>query len=308
MNVVFINPGHDTSGVGYAFKAAFDAEAPEWSARAVCRSTTYLNYPTDIVWEPRDSRRHAKVVADLVEAANVIHALNSPKPLSWFPPKPHQRAVVHHLGSTYRRDPEGQSAICREYGAIEVTDSIDLLFAHVGWLPVPADLDALAALRAKEYEPSKTIRIAHAPTDREYKDTEAVIAAVDSLKRKYRISFDLIERRTNAECLKRKAQADILVDQLKFGFGLNAIESWGMGIPVVSGMTDETAKRRGRSMWGYLPWADATAKTLESVIEHLIVDDDWRARLAKRGFDHAKRWHSQAAVVRTARLFYEGRK
>jgi glycosyltransferase involved in cell wall biosynthesis len=304
-SVIFINPGHDTAGSGYAFKRAFEAES-DWRVRAICRATTYLDYPTDIVWRPKRNRRLRDMVDSLIQRADVVHAMNSPRPLGWFTFRPSQVLVVHHLGTTFRRDPEAMSAMCREYGAIEVTDSIDLLFDNIGWLPIPADLAALASLRTEHYQPSRTIRIAHAPTDREYKDTEAVIGAVDSLSRKYPISFDLIEGVPNRECLGRKAQADIFVDQLRYGFGLNAIECWAMGIPVVSGLTDETAKQRGKAMWGgSLPWADATAKTLEAVIEHLIVDGDWRAKLGERGRAHAEHWHSQRAVVETALATYE---
>jgi glycosyltransferase involved in cell wall biosynthesis len=211
---------------------------------------------------------------------------------------------VHHLGSTYRRDPDAGSAKCREYGAIEVTDSIDLLYDHIGWLPIPADLDALAEIRREHFEPSKIIRIAHAPTDREYKDTEAVIRAVESLSRRYRIEFDLIERVPNKACLARKAQADIFVDQLKFGFGINAIECWAMGIPVVSGISSDYGRRKGLEMWGQLPWADATERTMEAVIEHLIFDVEWRAKLGERGKAHAQKWHSQESVVRQALAIY----
>lgn len=299
-SVVFINPGHDTAGAGYAFKAAFDRAG--WNARAICRTTTYLNYPTDLIWRPRE---HSRKLVDLIEAADVVHAMNSYKPLGWFKARPDQTLVVHHLGTTFRRDPEGQSAMCRSFGAIEVTDSIDLLLgSHIGFLPIPADLDRLAKLRISQYEPSRTIRIAHAPTDREYKDTTAVIQAVESLSRRYPIHFDLIEHVQNRRCLERKAQADIFVDQLKFGFGLNAIECWAMGIPVVSGFSEESATKRSKLMFGQLPWADATAKTLEAVIEHLILDANWRDRLGERGRAHAQRWHSQEAVVDMATAFY----
>lgn len=301
-SVVFINPGQDTAGAGYAFKTAFDVAAPEWSARAICRSTNYLDYQTDIVWSPRHPSRK---MTDLLQAADVVHTMNSPRPLGWFKPRSSQRLVVHHLGTTFRRDPEAMSAICREYGAVEVTDSIDLLFDGIGWLPIPADLAALAKLRRSVYSASNTTRIVHAPTDREYKDTDAIIAAVESLSRRYPISFDLIEKVPNRQCLRRKAEADIFVDQLKYGFGLNAIECWAMGIPVVSGLDDDIAKKRGKAMWGQLPWADATATTLESVIEHLIVNEKWRDRLGERGLAHAQRWHSQEAAVDMALAFYQ---
>lgn len=300
MRVVFINPGHDTAGVGFAFRSAFLAHT-DWEARAICRNTTYLDYPTDLVWTPRD--RSKRMVA-LLEAADVVHAMNSPRPLGWFTARPDQVLVVHHLGSTFRREPDVMSARCREYGAIEVTDSIDLLFDGIGWLPIPADLEALSNLRSKHYQPSNRIRIAHAPTDREGKDTALIMAAIESLARKYPIDFDLIEGVQNRKCLARKAQADIFVDQLKIGFGVNAIECWAMGIPVVSGLVDEDARKRGMAMWGQFPWADATPATLEAVIEHLILDEEWRAELGERGRLHANYWHSQSSVVaQTLRVY-----
>lgn len=305
MRVVFINPGHDTAGAGYAFKAAFDAVTTDWEARAICRTQTYLDYPTDIVWDARfNNRRTRRLVDETVAAADVVHAMNSPRPLGWFDFRPDQVIVVHHLGSNFRREPEATSAVCREYGAVEVTDSIDLLFDHVGWLPVPADLGVLSELREAHYEPSKRTRIAHAPTDREYKDTEAVLDAIESLSRKYAIDFDLIEGVTNRKCLARKATADIFIDQLKYGFGVNAIECWAMGVPVVSGLVDRTARQRAAEMWGTLPWANATARTLEAVVEHLILDEEWRAELGERGRVHAALWHSQQSVVaQTLRIY-----
>lgn len=300
--VVFASPSHDLAGSGYALKAAFDA-APDWEARAICRAQTYLRYPTDIVWRPHGGSQRREIAA-IMHSADVVQAMNHPRALAWFRPAQSQRLVVHHLGSTFRRNPRAISALCRRYGATEVTDSIDLLFDGIGWLPIPADLERLAALRATTYRPSSTIRIAHAPTNRQVKDTAAIVRAVESLSRKYPISFDLIERVPNAVCLKRKASADIFIDQLRYGFGLNAIECWAMGIPVVSGLTDLTALNRGQAMWGHLPWANARAETLEAVIEHLIVDEAWRQELGERGRIHADRWHSQSAVVEMATALY----
>ena len=128
---------------------------------------------------------------------------------------------------------------------------------------------------------------------------------MESLARRYPIDFDLIERVSHEECLARKARADIFIDQLLYGFGLNNIECWAMGIPVVSGLASGRGRRKGLAMWGQFPWADATEATLEAIVEHLVTDPDWRAELGERGRQHVQRWHSQRAVVEKTLQVYD---
>ena len=62
----------------------------------------------------------------------------------------------------------------------------------------------------------------------------------------------------NADVLALKAQADILFDQVILGYGNNAIEAMGMGIPVIAGVQDDNVRRAMLDRWGSLPWYDAT--------------------------------------------------
>ena len=213
--------------------------------------------------------------------------------------------VVHHLGTNYRRNPRKVSRYCRRFGAVEVTDSLDLMvLGNLPWLPAPADINRIAVYRA-EHPTSKRILIAHAPTNRAIKSTELIIETVGKLAEKYTIEFDLIERVSNDECLQRKAQADIFVDELTLGFGLNNIECWAMGIPVVSGLKDPKARDKALGMWGEFPWHDATEETLYRRIEELIVSPNLRREMANRGMAHVMRWHSEKAVVEQTLAVYE---
>lgn len=306
MKLVILNGQEDTAGVGIGLKQAFDKYAVGWETRSICRQETYLGYPTDIVW-PLSLPGPTPEVKDLVRQADVIHVMDSERVLRYFRGNlKGKRTVVHHLGTRYRRNPKASTTACQAYGATEVTDSLDLmLYPHVGFLPTPIGTDALAKLRTERYEPSQKLRIAHAPTHRAVKSTDKIIEAVESLARRYPIDFDLIEGVSNAECLARKARADIFVDQLLLGFGVNNIECWAMGIPVVSGLVDAEARSKALAMFGQLPWADATERTLEAVIEHLILDAEWRTELGVRGKVHAERWHSQESVVRQTLQVYE---
>ena len=158
MNVVYINPGHDTGGSGWAMKAAFDAEAPDWTARAICRTETYLHYPIDIVWKPRDRGRRMvdlpyrrRSLEEQYQAADVIHVRNHfgdyDRLAKLYGPKP---VVVHYHGSRFRGDPNRHIREQRKRGAIGIVSTLDLwLLApdDLTWLPAPYNLDELASLR-----------------------------------------------------------------------------------------------------------------------------------------------------------------
>lgn len=304
MNVVILNHGPDTAGVGIALKQAFDNYAPEVYARSVVRGMTYLDYPVDILWwAGKRGLRKEREVRRLVAKADVLHVMDGWPILDLFP-LAGKKIIVQHLGTYYRRDRLRAHRRCSAYGATQVTDSIDLVGPFVEFLPTAIDTEALAAMRTPNT--SNRIRIAHAPTDRTTKSTEAIIAAVDQLSQRYAIDFDLIEGVTNRECLERKAAADIFVDQTMFGWGVNNIECWAMGIPVVSGIQDHRARRRALRMFGgILPWADATEATLQSVLEHLITNPALRAELAERGKQHVQTWHSQQSVVERTLAVYQ---
>lgn len=305
MKLVILNAGADTAGCGIGLKRAFDKYADGWEARAICRSVPYFEYPTDIVW-PREEETRPPEVARLVQEADVIHVMDHQFALGQHPREDLQGKllVVHHLGTNYRRRPSLVSMYCRRYGAVQVTDSIDLMDRHVRWLPITTDIEAIAELR-QAYRPSSTVRIAHAPTNRKIKSTEFITETVERIADRYPVTFDLIEGVTNAECLRRKAQADIFIDQLKLGFGLNFIECAAMGIPVVSGWANRVWRQRTIDLWGNLPWADATRETLEAVITRLVIDATERREIGEHGREHVRRWHSEEAVVRQTLAVYE---
>ncbi|HKR49046.1 MAG TPA: hypothetical protein VJT72_05585 [Pseudonocardiaceae bacterium] len=304
--VVFYSAGPDIGGCGIALKRAFDKYAPDWEARAICRQKVYLDYETDLFWPLGYHTHQRREVIRLLRDADVLHVMDNERGLQASAPYLRGKTLVlHHLGSHFRNHERAVSQVARRYGAIEVTDSVDLIRPHVGFMPVPADFTALAKLRKEQYRPSHRVRIAHAPTHRPIKSTQHIIQAVEELSKRYPIDFDLIERVGNRECLERKARADIFVDQLLLGFGVNVIESWAMGIPVVSGWGDPEHEGRSLELFGQLPWASATPQTLVSVLEHLVTSPEWRAELGARGHRHGMEWHSEPAVVRRTIDLYE---
>src|SRR5919204_635937 len=121
-------------------------------------------------------------------------------------------------------------------------------------------------------EPGDLLRVAHAPSKRSVKGTEAVLAAVESLRgRGAPIELDLIEGVPNREARARYAAADVVVDQLRVGwYGMFAIEAMALAKPVVvhldEGAVVETEEAFGLSV----PLVRADERSLEEVLATLI--------------------------------------
>ena len=131
-----------------------------------------------------------------------------------------------------------------------------------------------------------------------------MLAAIGKLTQRHRIEFDLIEGVTWGECMARKAKADIVIDQLTLGYGCNAVESWGMGMPVVAGTTDPVTRDGMIDILGELPFYEASERKLVARLEELIVDRH-SGEVRPIGLAYAKRWHDDLTVMRQVEALYE---
>jgi hypothetical protein len=175
------------------------------------------------------------------------------------------------------------------------------LTAELGVSGVPDDDGDGAAHGSKD---TRMIRIAHAPTNREIKSTEPLIAAVDRLKEEgHSVELDLIEGQTWDTCLARKAKADIYFDQVLLGYGNNSIECWGMGIPVIAGAQPATLAEMERR-FGSLPFYTATEATIYDELKAMVTSPDLRAEYSQRGLEHVRAWHDEAKVVELLKDIY----
>lgn len=287
MKVVNYAAGADTGGQSYRLKQAF-TKLSDIDYRSLVRSTNYLQYPKDLPWQQ---------AANALQKADVIHVNASFRTLEryWKP------TIIHHHGTGFRQNPEGHLAKAREWGSTPVVSTLDLwLLApdETTWLPAPYDLDWLDTYR-KPTGGTK-LRIGHAPTDRAIKSTDALIKAVARIPDAQLV---LIEGKTWADCLKLKGTVDVFFDQVILGYGNNAIEAWGMGIPVVCGAQPDTLAEM-TNRFGELPFVSATE---DSIYEALMVltDEVARKEWGERGRAHAERFHSERAVVDLMWPIYE---
>jgi hypothetical protein len=247
-------------------------------------------------------------LADVVHINNDLRHSESAHMKGW----PRRPMVIHHHGTMFRTRPDYHLQALREYDAVGIASTVDLHAIapeEVDWLPQAYDSEELMAYR-REYQPKPGIlKVAHAPTNRPIKSTDALANAVRKLQRLgVGIELDIIERVQNGPCLKRKAQADVFVDQLLLGYGCNAIEAWGMGIPVIAGVDvirtpklihqfiPSNTKQVMLEKWDRFPFMEATEQTLTAALMKMT-NPKVRAYWAGRGRAHFNRFHAQEAVV-----------
>ena len=291
MNILFYSAGYDTGGQAIRFKQAFDKYS-EFRFRSCAVRRSYINYPVDAA--PSEAQRLA-AWADIVHVAlrppgfkdrrGRVNMVGKGKPL-----------VVHYHGTGFRRDPGPRLAELRASGGIGLCSTVDLVLIapdELEWMPAAYDLDWLAGFRRPQHD--GVFRIGHAPTDRNVKSTRALAAAVVRLSKEVSCRLVLIEHQEWGTCLKAKGTVDVYFDQVGLGYGNNATEAWGMGIPVVAGAAEDTLVEMKRR-FGQLPFYEATEDTIYESLA-LLANPLTRQYWAKVGADHAARYHAEAKVV-----------
>jgi len=303
VNVLSVVMGSDPAGISYGIAKAF-RNGPDWSVRSLISKVNYIEYPTDLEWQANTVWQHW-------EAADVVHLhhgfvtaerLRRGYSARRVQPKPY---VVTHHGRQFREQPEANLAELRRFGAVGTVSTLDLFLLgrrELEWLPAPVDVEGLSPM--KQQTNDGLIRICHAPTNRQVKSTEGLIAAVKRLQDEgYSVVLDLIERQPWKVCLERKAKADIYFDQVKLGYGCNALEAWGMGIPVVAGAADETLDEMERR-FGELPFYHATEETIYDALKELVEDPELRQRYGQIGHDYVRKYHDEPVVVEQLKSLY----
>ncbi len=301
MRVLSLSNGADTAGIGVRLANGFRKHGGDWSLRSMVATVNYIQYPQDVPW---DQRRLEKLYdeADVIHLHNILYAHQNYDAGQGKP-----TVLMHHgLKSGSDRDFHEMVRAAAEIGAVSCGSTLDLSIYEpsVQWLPAPYDLGALRAIRRQAVRADDSIRIVHAPTNRDVKGTEALIDAVARLRVSgRRVELVMVERRTWAESLALYATADIAFDQPYLGYGCFAIECWGMGIPVVAGVRDPVVREGMIERWGSLPFLEVT-DPVEKSLARLVDSADARAEYSSKGTEHVETYHAEKAVVERAKAIY----
>ena len=297
MDIISVHWGDDTGGSGFNTATAFNRCRPEWSYHAYRGIPSYLNFPEHSPWNVEHITA-AWLAADVVHLhdsySNVID--RRPYVLTWH-------------GTGFRENWDTYLTHRRRFpGSRELVSTLDLwLLApdKVTWVPAAHDLLRYQEManKARRKRTDAKIRIAHAPTAREMKQTDFFLEAAERLGKEVEVEVVLIEGKSWEECLQLKASCDILYDQVAFGYGGNAIEAWGMGMPVIAGGPGNVLAEYERR-FGYIPFRVADRGSIYEALRSLV-DPAARMFYGQMGSAHAQKYHSHRAVVDVLSPIYE---
>lgn len=278
---------YDWAGAVYGLMEAVN-EHTEHLARAITFHTTSLAYPHDVLapnWV--DLWR----LLEWAEVLNLYDGVASAVPDEILSKK---AVIKSYLGSEYRQNWRYFNEQDAERGWPQTCTTVDLSQYGPIWLGQPvADL-------ASEHEPNDSFVVCHASINeasRPRKGTAMVVEALDGLAG---VKLDIVENLPHAECMKRKARASVLVDQVgpfAQGYGRNALEAWALGMPVVSGAPDKVCAALEQQA-GVLPfYRVGTVGEIRSVVERMHDDLDFYAKWSARGQRFLRQWHRPAMVA-----------
>lgn len=326
MRILNLSLGQDTGGQQMRLARAWRRFRPDDEYTSVTSTPTFYEI------ENRLNAVRSKLTREWWPEADVIHLNND---LNFVQRIRHwdrrvnlnKPMVIHHHGTMFRTRPDYHLEALHQWKATAVMSTVDLYAiapAETIWLPQAYELAELQGYRTvamlkepdRDWQNPETLRVAHAPTNRPIKSTEALIEAVNRLKGVgVKIELDIIEGVKNRACLERKARADIFVDQLLLGYGCNAIEAWGMGIPVIAGVQPQKCLEVIRQsipentpeimldLWGQYPFLRTDEVNLFHALA-LMLKPEVRAQYSATGMEHFLRFHEASKVVEQLRGIY----
>lgn len=293
----------DCAGATSKLKSAIDSVNGH-SAHAVNTHRTRPNYPED-VFRPtpavlHELRRWADVIV-MFDGWNRELEIASKKRL----------AVVYN-GSAYRNGWAGLNKRDKDAGIVQFGTTIDLTCQKYGsalsWLPVP-----MGKIETSVKKTVGTYHVVHTPARMGgLKSSEWISEELSGLDG---VTLEIVSRVTNDECIGRKSSAHLLIDQFYAGYGVNAIEAWALGMPVIANAVgipkeyylgcpdgDEMLAKykewTGLDKYPFIPIDIREKGILRSVVSDISSGKLSIEKDRLRGIDFFDRFHSPASVVK----------
>jgi glycosyltransferase involved in cell wall biosynthesis len=169
-------------------------------------------------------------------------------------------------------------------------------YLPVLWYPAPLHLPAAAP----KFLNPRPVQIVHPTNHRSIKGTDILVAAVSVLEQEgFAVELDVVEKTNHAETLQRLARADIVVDQLLFGYGLTALEGMAMAKPVVTGISKDPmyAHFREHSWLDEAPLISANSKSIIDTLRNLVSNPTQLYELGLAHRSYAETFHSNETTV-----------
>lgn len=309
---------YDPGSAAYRFHSAVNETTPHASMFAVLGE----NNPFSVAQRQIDVFRDLPVFRRAMRECDVLHLHVDLELIALAQVGRRKRgsthwdgALIHHYhGSTeVRSDWQGTAPTLfsiygrydQELGAIRCGARLNHL--HMGddaveWCPMTQPVHRYYALRQLKRLPGvpgkdRPFRIAHSPTYRKIKGTEALLDVVADLQKKGRkVEVVLIEKLPHGKALELKATCDLCFDSFWLGLQGSGLEAGAMGIPVIAG--DPETRQFHVEHLGGCPYVFANDRhALTEVIERLMGSPAQRAEAGNAIGWYVWTYHSYEAVA-----------
>jgi tetratricopeptide (TPR) repeat protein len=271
-------------------------------ARLIILQGDYLSYDKDLTLSSGNQQDYEEAV-NVIENADFYHMGRFPKNLNdinWANILKPDNCLVQYYGSEMRNN-AGQIYRWHEENKITGLSAWDYtmiekapLFYHINMM---CDFS-----RIKQCTPPRdVIRICHPPTNRQFKKTEQLLDAYEKLKSRYPIELELIEGKSNEECLDIKSRCHITYDQVSVGiYGLSAIESMAAGHAVLCGISNFAASYHPDN-----PVVYVTEDNLHDKLENLLKSRKEITRIGSTSKIWARMHHDPMKIIRQYLWIYD---
>lgn len=251
-----------------------------------------------------DIPRHAPQLLAAAKSADLLHLhvnYDGMRKLHIMKNDWRGRTIMHHHGTTFRRAVRAFERLDSEIAALRLVSNLELLSYAPGlqYLPNPVPVAQYRGL-ADGLRPAwqhGTLRIAHSPTKRENKATDAFLRAVDRCRAQgLQVEAVLIECLPWRDALRLKATCHVTFDSFWLGMQNSGLEAAAMGQPVIAG--DADCRREYAARMGLVPYTFANDEAqLAEAIERLATDGDYFRDEAARVTTFTLVHHDYAAVT-----------
>jgi hypothetical protein len=208
-------------------------------ARLIILQGDYLSYDKDLILSSGNQHEYEEAVR-IIDSADFYHMGRFPKnfnDINWAGILRPDNCLVQYYGSEIRNNAE---QIYRWHAENRIAGLSAWDYTMLQKAPLFYHINLMCDFsRIKQCSPPRdVIRICHPPTNRQFKKTDMLLDIYEKLKQKYPIELELIEGKSNDECLDIKSRCHITYDQVSVGiYGLSAIESMAAGHAVLCGIS-----------------------------------------------------------------------
>jgi tetratricopeptide (TPR) repeat protein len=279
-------------------------------ARCIIVQDDYLQYDRDIILRDQTGRQVVQdfsEIQELVKKADFFHigrqAVNLPN-LDFNRILNEKNCLVQYFGSHLRMNHKRLFLwhLKRNIAAVVGYGWTQAFPLHRKFYHIQQFFDPSPFKRVPRLKKGDTIRVVHAPTNREVKRTADFVAAMEPLVREFNVEMDIIEGVGNEACLARKAKGHITYDEMGTPtFGLNSVESMAIGHVALSSVNPHVL-----SYMPDTPVVRITQESLGPMLRRLVSDHELVNAIGDRSFEFVRNHYNEERSVTQFAHLYNG--